>query len=61
MPTYKMTWKKTGVADITVNCYNCREVNSRNMYNRTYRFQSVVKILPLQIAKLLINKTPAYS
>ena len=56
-----MTWKKTGVAAITAVCYNFPEVKSTTMYNRSYKFQSVVNIHTLKIAILLISKTPAFS
>jgi len=46
MPKYKMTWKKTGVADITAVCYNCPVVKSRTMYNLSYKFRYLVNILP---------------
>ena len=46
MPKYEMTWKKTVVADITAICYSCPEVKSRTMYDRSYKFWSLVNILP---------------
>ena len=61
MPKYEVTWKKTGVADITEICYNCPEVKNRIIYNRSYKFRSLVSILTQQITRLLINKTPASS
>ena len=42
----KMTWNKRGVADITAICYNCTDMNSRTMYNRNYKFHSLLNILP---------------
>ena len=31
MRKYEMTWKRTGVAEITAVCYNCPKVKSRTM------------------------------
>jgi hypothetical protein len=45
MSKYEVTWKKTGVTDITAICYSCLEVKIRNIYNRSYKFRSLVKIL----------------
>ena len=41
-----MTLKKTGVADITAIGYNCPEMKSRALHNRSYKFQSLVNIHP---------------
>ena len=45
MSKYEVTWKKTGVTDITAICYSCLEVKIRTIYNRSYKFRSLVKIL----------------
>jgi hypothetical protein len=51
-----MTWEKLGVADITGICQNCPEEKSIIAYNRSYRLQSLVIILPRQLARYLSNK-----